>query len=396
MTDVKNFALNKTKKLLDQVAEIAASPAYVDQKIRIMPDAHAGKGSCVGFTSTFSDKICPNTVGVDIGCRISLFETPWFLEDMTDLDKFDKKVRSVIPTGRNIHNHSVSSFDYNELMCWDYISNHQRIINSQGTLGGGNHYIELDVDDNGRVYLVIHSGSRNLGVQVCNFYQKIAVEKSKSKGNLLKTMREAVISYGKETHQEQLISQMLDMLHGIQIEKYALESDLAYIEGNDLDDYLNDMLVCANWSLVSHIAMANMLIGYYNYSIVATSLHNYVDVDNHIVRKGAIDCTNARCLVPLNMRDGLLIIEGCENEDWNNSLPHGAGRVMSRTAAHLLLQIESYKASMNGIYSSCVTESTLDEAPNTYNSSKALEELLTRNGFVITEQLTPIYNFKAV
>ena len=394
MENIKNFALNKTPELLKQVAEIAASPAYAGQKIRIMPDAHAGKGSCVGFTSTFSDKICPNTVGVDIGCRVSAYVTPWYIDDFS-LEEFDKIVHERVPAGFAIHNKPVMKFDYNELVCWDYIKNHDRIANSLGTLGGGNHYIELDVDNNGRVYLVVHTGSRNLGVQVCNFYQKIAVEKSNSKKNLVRKMREAVIAYGKETQQEQLISQMLDVLKDIQVNNYSLDADLAYLEGEYLDDYLNDMILCVEWSLMNHMAIANALLEGYPYYIVATTLHNYVDAENHIVRKGAINCTNDVCLVPLNMRDGLLVIAGGENDDWNNSLPHGAGRKMSRAAAHESLQMDVYKEAMKDVYSTCVTESTLDEAPGAYNNTNALISILSQNGFKILNQLRPIYNFKA-
>ncbi len=258
-----------------------------------------------------------------------------------------------------------------------------------------NHYIELDRDKDGRVYLVIHTGSRNLGVQVCNFYQKIAIEKSNREKNLVQKMREAVIMYGKETQQERLISQMLAELNKLQINN-VLDADLAYIEGDDLNDYLNDMTVCIEWSLMNHIAIADLLLDGIPHNMVTTTLHNYVDVQNHIVRKGAINCTNDTCLVPLNMRDGLLIIQGRENEEWNNSLPHGAGRKMSRAAAHELLNMDMYHVAMKNVYSTCVTESTLDEAPGAYNSSEALILLLTKNGFDIKERLRPIYNFKAI
>ena len=394
MSDIKIFALNKTSELLKQIEEIAVSPAYTGQKIRIMPDAHAGKGSCVGFTSTFTNKICPNTVGVDIGCRVSLFETPWDIFNF-DFAAFDKKVHEKIPAGFAIHDKPVRDFPYNELKCWDRIKNQDRIIKSLGTLGGGNHYIELDVDLNGKIYLAIHTGSRNLGVQICKYYQTLAIENSNYNKNLVKNMREAIITYGKQTGQTHLISKMLELLKTIPI-KYTGNSDLAYIEGDVLDDYLNDMIICIYWSLVNHYNMASTLVDKeLSLDTMITTVHNYVDVENHIIRKGAIDCSKDKCLIPLNMRDGILVIKGKEKADWNNSLPHGAGRAMSRAAARADLNLNEYYDTMSNIYSSCVGNATLDEAPMAYNSAEALVKILTDYGFEIIAHYKPIYNFKA-
>lgn len=364
MADVKNYMVGEDQNTVDQINSIAESTAYCDSRIRIMPDAHAGKGCVVGTTATFTNKICPNTVGVDIACRVSMFK----LECSGDLNlrHFDKIVNTYVPAGFNIRTHEdfySEVFPYEELCCWDKLANHNHLRKSIGTLGSGNHFISLDQDSNKDVWLTVHCGSRNLGKQICDYYQSLAIPSEDPK-------------------------------------------DLWYIEGEVLENYLNDMKLCNLWSMYNHLAIYDAISGplgmapssvYLNSADYTwySCIHNYVDVEHNIIRKGAISAQkNEIGIIPLNMRDGVLLVRGKGNKDWNCSLPHGAGRVLSRAQAKKNLSLNEYTKSMENIYTSSLGIATLDEAPMAYKNAAAIAEAITPNGEIV-EHLFPIYNFKA-
>lgn len=368
MTNLKSYMVGYDEKTVEQIETIANSPAYQESKIRIMPDAHAGKGSCVGFTATFEDKICPNTVGVDIACRVSLFDLTFANRewDKRDLVQFDNVVNRVVPAGFSVRGkeHKLSlDFPYEDLRCWNELRNHTHLRKSLGTLGGGNHYIELDKDERGNVWLSVHCGSRNLGKQVAEYYQAKAI-----------TARDA------------------------RLVKMWVADDLCYIEGQDLEDYLNDMKLCNEWSFRNHMAIYDAIAEEFGLPATCdyiTCIHNYVDVDNKLIRKGAISANAGEYgIIPLNMRDGLLVVQGRGNEDWNNSLPHGAGRILSRGAAKKELDLLEFENTMEGIYSTSIGFSTLDEAPMAYKPADEIIAAIGDNARIVGH-LMPIYNFKA-
>lgn len=361
MIDFKSYCVDQDETVQEQIDMIINHPAFDGEKVRLMPDAHAGAAGPIGFTGTFSDKIIPNIVGVDIACRVSAIQIP---DSNFDMETFDKVVHSVVPTGFSVHDTAMidnCQFDYSKLHCWNYITNHDRIYKSLGTLGGGNHYIAISQDKNGKRYLVIHCGSRNLGKQCAEYYQNIAVEKK--------------------------------------VDDF-ISNQSAYIVGQDMENYLDDMRFINRWSRVNHdVIAANIFNGMgwsYDTDTMITNIHNYVDVDKNIVRKGAISAqANELCLIPLNMKDGTLLCRGKGNWDWNVSAPHGAGRTMSRGEARRTLSIEDFQKTMEGVYTTCVTQSTIDEAPMAYKDANKIINAIG-DTCTIVDHWKEIYNFKAV
>lgn len=406
MADIKNFALNSNEKLEEQIAEFASSEAYKESKIRIMPDGHPGKGAVVGSTMTYTDKICPNTVGVDIACRVSLWKMPYTADELDQrwFGAFDNIIKNNIPAGFNIRKdvdlESYTKIPMRQLECFDNLSNLDRINRSLGTLGGGNHMIELDIDSKGQLYLLIHTGSRNLGKQVCEYYQKLAEDNFSSSKKEYQVMHDAIIEQFKAAGRETEINEALKEFKQMHIIPNS-SKDLAYISGELMESYLNDVKICRTWSYYNHQSIAWTIFDALGVSYMKIKdpyincIHNYVDIDNKIIRKGAISAQEGELgLIPLNMRDGVLIVRGLGNEDWNCSLPHGAGRILSRGEARGQLTLEDYKDSMKDIYTSCVREDTLDEAPMVYKDSKLITSAIGENAEVL-EQLFPVYNFKA-
>ena len=345
-------AIQQIEHLLDQ--EFLAG-----SKIRIMPDAHAGMGCTIGTTMTLTDKIVPNLVGVDIGCGM---ETVLLKDKNIELQQLDKAIHQYIPAGfktRTTPHHFNDDIDLTELRCARHVDL-ERAVLSIGTLGGGNHFIELGKDEDGQLYLVVHSGSRNLGKQVCEHYQKAAAKSLGLKGK-------------------------------------NADRVLAYLEGQLLDDYLHDMEIVQRYADINRKAMVRELEKRVKFKIAEQfpTIHNYIDLDSMILRKGAISAKEGeKILIPMNMRDGSLICIGKGNEDWNFSAPHGAGRLMSRTAAKEAITLTQYEKAMKGIYSSTVNKSTLDEAPFAY---KPMEEIISNIGETadIIKTVKPLYNFKA-
>lgn len=386
--ETKIYAETLEDEARRQIHELADCNAYSDSKIRIMPDAHAGKGCVVGTTIKLTDKVCPNTVGVDLNCGMLVYS----LNKCPDFEKLDKFIRKHIPNGRNVHDaKDAIFFDLSELKCFEGIGPNKIdwAERSLGTLGGGNHFIELDKDDVGNIYLVIHCGSRNLGLQVCNYYQNLAIKKLESNE---KSVKETIKRLKKEHRDSEIQSTIRKIGH-----KTVSNKDLAYIEGEDLENYLHDIKIVAQFAHMNRQKIAEDIANSMGLELkfVCETLHNYIDTDTNTLRKGAVRANSGELLIiPMNMRDGSLICRGLGNADWNYSAPHGAGRLMSRKKAKETLVLSDYKKEMKNVVSWSVSEKTIDEAPDAYKSSEEIKRLITPT-VEIMKTIHSIYNFKA-
>jgi tRNA-splicing ligase RtcB (3'-phosphate/5'-hydroxy nucleic acid ligase) len=384
--DLKIFTNNIEGEALNQIHNLLEQEAFSNAKVRIMPDVHAGSGCVIGFTADLGDKVIPNVVGVDIGCGMLTVELG---QVDIHLRRFDDVVKTYIPSGFSVHDKPMFDFNFSKIRCYDKLKNVDRILNSIGTLGGGNHFIELDVDKEKNVYLIIHTGSRNLGKQVADYYQKLAIEKLLSVSN---EEKQKVIDELKAQNRQRDIPDALKSL----TPKTKIPKDLAYLVGKDREDYLHDMRICQLFASVNRKAIAKIILEKYDlkekYSF--ETVHNYIDYEN-IVRKGAISAhEDELVLIPINMRDGCIIGRGLGNKDWNYSAPHGSGRLMSRGEAKRNLDLVEFQIQMLGIYTTTANQSTLDEAPNAY---KPMQEIIDniKETVEIIEIIKPIYNFKA-
>lgn len=390
MSDLKIFVKTIESEAQKQVRQMAESKAYRDCKISIMPDCHAGKGCTVGTVIETRGKVVPNTVGVDIGCGMLVFK---FAEKEINLSLLDRIINESVPSGFDVHEKSkLKDMSPITLSCLRDL--HERtqgcfdfdyIERSLGTLGGGNHFIELDEDEQGYKYLVVHSGSRNLGVKVCNYYQHLA-KKNVNRNEERKRIIEDLKKYGLERE----INKTLRRLG-------TVSPDLAYLEGEDLNAYNFAANVCQKFADDNRWNIAMTIIRGLQLSFVDffTTRHNYFDIHSGIIRKGAVRAENGeQLIIPLNMRDGSLLCAGKGNDDWLRSAPHGAGRLMSRSAAKKQLSMDEYRQQMHDIYSTSVCESTIDEAPMAYKSAEEIEELIGDTVDVV-KRIKPIYNFKA-
>jgi len=381
---VKIFAETFEYEAYDQVKELANFEPYLSSQIRIMPDAHAGKGCTVGTTMTITDKVTPNLVGVDIGCGML---TTKLKEKDIDLPKLDQVIREHVPSGFSVRGKAAAKFDFTGLRCAKH-ADLERAMLSIGTLGGGNHFIEVDRDSEGCLYFVIHSGSRNLGVKVCKFYQDLAWKNV----NEMSAIRENLIFSLKEQGRENEISAEIKKL-----QKPKANKDLSFVDGANFDNYINDMKIVQNFASLNRRVMAGVIHKEMGLTIADQfeTIHNYIDTKHMILRKGAVSARIGEVLlIPINMRDGSLICRGKGNEDWNYSAPHGAGRLMSRSKAKEMISMDEYSESMKEIYSTSVSASTLDEAPQAY---KSMDEIIgaISDTVEIVDIITPIYNFKA-
>ncbi|MBN2695395.1 RtcB family protein [bacterium] len=381
------FTKNIEDEAIQQIKTLCNQEFSKNSKIRIMPDVHAGAGCTIGTTMTISDKVVPNLVGVDIGCGM---ETIILKERKIDLELVDKSIRKYVPSGfqtrDSIHKY-IKNVDLESLYCINHI-NKERAEYSIGTLGGGNHFIELNIDDNENIYLVVHSGSRNLGKQVAEYYQKLAIKKLSSNIERKKEIIKQLKNEGRE-------SEIQETLNSISIE--SVPNNLAYLKGEDLEKYLHDMNIVQQFALWNRKAIVDTMIDSLGLNIAEsfTTIHNYIEMDTNILRKGAISAKKGEIvLIPINMRDGSLICEGLGNSDWNYSAPHGAGRLMSRTKAKATITLNEFKNSMEGIYTTSINSDTIDEAPMAY---KPIEEIIeyTKDSVKLLNHIKPIYNFKA-
>lgn len=386
MNNVKIYASIIDDTTKEQITQLSESKAYKDCTIRVMPDCHSGKGCTIGSVIQYSDKVIPNTVGVDIGCGMGVLELG---KIDIDLQKFDEVINEFIPTGFNIR--ETPFFPVYHTFTAN-ISNWKYIECSIGTLGGGNHFIELDVDDEGNKYLVVHTGSRNLGVQVCEYWQNKAIENFTDDSSVRKELIDKLKAEGRQRDIQNELRKL---------EKPSINKELAYLEGENLDDYIHDMQGCQIYAELNRRAIIftvyeNMWRGLpQEYNRYFSTIHNYIDIPNKVIRKGAISAKKGeKVIIPMNMRDGSLICIGKGNEDWLNSAPHGAGRIMSRNQAKECLNLTDFKDSMEGIYTTSVCDSTIDEAPMVY---KPIEQLIKdiEPTVEIVKIIKPIYNFKA-
>lgn len=400
MADLKIFTENIEEEARKQIETLIAQPAFQDCKIRIMPDVHAGKGCVIGFTADLGDKVIPNIVGVDIGCGMRTVE----LEKVDiDFEKLDRVIREKIPYGLNVNKEPSTPFNLKELRCYEYLHDIDRLERSCGSLGGGNHFIEIDEDSEGNKYLVIHTGSRNLGKQVADYYQSVAIENLNGKEQLKEATKKLIAEY-KEAGREKDISKALSDLKKTFQPSVSIPNELCYLEGQWRDDYLHDMSYCQFFAYMNRTEIANRIVSANCIHLVGKeisrwtnfdTIHNYVEIGSGIIRKGAISAKKGeRVLIPMNMRDGCIIGIGKGNPDWNYSAPHGAGRVMSRAKAKESVSLDEYKASMQGIYSTSIDISTIDESPMAY---KPMDEIIRniKDAVEIERIIKPIYNFKA-
>lgn len=374
-----------------QIQAVCDQAEFAGCKIRIMPDVHAGKGCTIGTTMTIQDKIVPGMVGVDIGCGM---ETVELREREIDFEKLDSLIRKEIPYGREVRDevHALNAeLDLSQLCCADQV-NLNRAMRSIGSLGGGNHFIEVDRAEDGRLFLVVHSGSRHLGTEVAEHYQN---EGRRALWGGAQYQVQAAIDQLKAEGRFQEIQKTIKALkkeHELNIPK-----DLAYVEGKLFEDYIHDMKLTQQFAMLNRKAMVDVIMTGMGFTAVETftTIHNYIDTDAMILRKGSVSAkAGEKLLIPINMRDGSLICSGKGNEDWNCSAPHGAGRLMSRKAAFNALSMEEFQKEMEGIYTTCVVPDTLDESPMAY---KSMEEIVAQIGPTaeIIERIRPVYNFKA-
>ena len=361
--------------------------------IRIMPDVHAGKGCTIGTTMTVHDKVCPNIVGVDLGCGMY---TVKLADKEIDLAKIDEAAH-FIPSGMNVWEGRVEKFDLTRLRCYRELKDTKRLARSLGTLGGGNHFIEVEVSNDGTYYLVIHSGSRNLGKQVAELYQQLAIDLHMGKEELFKKREELITSYKAEGRRAEIQKALKALQRAFETQDLLVPQDLCWLYGKYLDNYLNDVEICQEFARRSREKMAEIIIERCGLTPVGAfhTIHNYIDTDEMILRKGAIAAHESEMvLIPINMRDGSVIAVGKGNPDWNYSAPHGAGRIMSRKKARETLTMAAYQETMKGIYTTSVNEKTLDEAPMAYKSLEDIVSVIHETVDII-DIMKPVYNFKA-
>ena len=400
MKNLKIFTKNIDEEALKQINELLDQDAFEDSKVRIMPDVHAGKGCVIGFTGDLGNKVIPNIVGVDIGCGMLCIELG---NVELDLEKIDNIIRKYVPIGRYLHEKTQSKFvDLEKLYCLKELKNNNDFLErSLGTLGSGNHFIEVDKDEDNNKYLVIHTGSRNLGKQVASIYQNKAVEYCSYKKEMQEEKEKIKLEYKKQGRKSEITAALIDVEKKYE-GKTKLPIDLCYLEGENREKYLHDMKICQEFARNNRLCIAKqILFNYFNIDNLDNNfkyfetIHNYISFEDNIIRKGAIAArSNERVLIPMNMRDGCIIGIGKGNDDWNKSAPHGAGRIMSRNKAKEVVKIDEYRKSMNGIYTTSVNKDTIDEAPMVYKPMQEIVDCI-KDTVEIEKIIKPIYNFKA-
>ncbi len=387
----KVFTDTVEEQALAQIKELCDQEFSAGSRIRIMPDVHVGAGCTIGTTMTITDKVVPNLVGVDIGCGM---ETVRFSCKRFEVQKLDRLINERIPSGMNVRvlPHALNEeIDLNELQCRTEIGL-DRAQKSIGTLGGGNHFIEVDTDDEGNRYLVIHSGSRHLGLEVANYYQQEGYNALNHNG---KAEIQELISIYKAQGREKEIQSAIKAAKSQVLT--SIPFALAYVSGDLFEAYIHDMQIVQHFAMLNRKAMALEVIKGLKLSVEEqfTTVHNYIDTDSMTLRKGAVSAQKGeKLLIPINMRDGSLICVGKGNEDWNCSAPHGAGRLYSRNAAKQNFTVSQFKKEMNGIYSTSISADTLDECPMAYKTMDDIVANITPTAEII-QVIKPIYNFKA-
>ena len=378
---------------IEQIRRMCDYALTEGSKIRIMPDVHAGKGCTIGTTMTIVDKACPNIVGVDIGCGMY---TVKLLDKELDFAKIDEACHFV-PSGMRVWEGRRERFDLSGLKCFRSLRDSKRLERSLGTLGGGNHFIEIDRATDGTYYLVIHSGSRNLGKQVAEVYQQLAVDLHMGKEEYFKQRDDIIRTYKEQGRRSEIQDALKELKNSFEVQDLLVPEDICWLYGTFLEDYLHDVEICQRFAKRSREIMAEVILERTGMSAVEGfhTIHNYIDTDEMILRKGSIAAHEGeKVLIPINMRDGSVIAVGKGNAEWNYSAPHGAGRLMSRAKAKETLNMESYRKSMEGIYTTSVNEKTLDEAPMAYKSLEDIIDVI-RESVDVLDIMKPVFNFKA-
>jgi RNA-splicing ligase RtcB len=374
---------------IGQVVALLNQPYVEGSRVRLMPDIHAGAGCTIGTTMTIKDKICPNLVGVDIGCGMEVIR---IRERRFEPQKLDSVIRENIPSGFDIRktpHRFADDIELDALCCAKHV-NLDKALLSIGTLGGGNHFLEGDKDDEGNIYIVVHSGSRHLGLEIANFYQEAAY---KALTTYTREETDALIAEMKAEGRTKDIEKTLKKMK----KTTSIPKPLAYVEGELFEQYIHDMRIAQRFAELNRKAMMDVIVKKMGFHIEEqfTTIHNYIDVENMVLRKGAVSAQEGeKLIIPINMRDGSLICIGKGNPDWNWSAPHGAGRLMSRSAAKESFTVSEFKKQMEGIYSTSVNRSTLDESPMAY---KSIDDIVGNIDptVEIVSRIKPIYNFKA-
>jgi len=378
---------------IEQIRRMCSYALSEGSRVRIMPDVHSGAGCTIGTTMTVVDKACPNVVGVDIGCGMY---TVRLADKDIDFEKVDAACH-FIPSGMNVWEGRIERFDLTQLRCFRSLRDTKRLERSLGTLGGGNHFIEIDRASDGTYDLVIHSGSRNLGKQVAELYQKLAVDLHAGKEEYFQRRDEIIRTYKEEGRRSEIQGALKALEKEYHAKVSAVPEDICWLYGTYLDDYLHDVEICQAFARRSREKMAEIILERTGMTAVEAfhTIHNYIDTEEMILRKGAIAAhAGEKVLIPINMRDGSVIAVGRGNPEWNCSAPHGAGRIMSRTKAKETIDMEAYRQSMAGIYTTSVNEDTIDEAPMAYKSLSDIIDVI-RDSVDVLDVMKPVYNFKA-
>ncbi len=381
----------------EQIKLLCSQPLAKDAQVRIMPDVHSGKGCVIGFTANLGDTVIPNIVGVDIGCGMLTVELGKInIEPM----RLDKIIREYVPSGMKVHEGRQVRFpELQELNCYRELKDTRRLERSIGTLGGGNHFIEVDEDDSGNKYLVIHTGSRNLGTQVARIYQSLAVDLLSGKDKYFEARENLIAEYKAAGRRNEIADELKKMKNEFEQKTPPVPVDLCYLTGKYRERYLHDMGICQRFAALNRLTIAEIIIKKMwgdrlkDFAYFET-IHNYIDLENNIIRKGAVSAKEGeKLLIPINMRDGSLICRGKGNPDWNFSAPHGAGRLYSRAEAKERFTVSEFKKQMEGIYTTSVSSDTLDECPMTYKSMEDITENIGDTAEIV-RVIKPIYNYK--
>ena len=386
------YASTAEQSAVDQLKKICDMEVYKDSRIRIMPDVHAGAGCTIGTTMTLHGAVTPNMVGVDIGCGM---ETVMLQEKELDFAKLDAFIRQNIPSGMNIRNRKHKNADLtrvSELKCISNVEHLEKELKAIGTLGGGNHFIEADKDEEGNLYLVIHSGSRHLGKEVAEIYQRLAYKQTN--GITKEEIQKKISDLKSQSRKQEIEAAIEEMKKNV---KNDIPRDLAYVAGDLFEDYIHDMKIMQEFADINRKTMMQMIVEGMGLTAIDqfTTIHNYIDTENMILRKGSVSAQKGeKLLIPINMRDGSLICIGKGNEEWNFSAPHGAGRLISRSEAFRTLSLEEFEKEMEGIYSTTVNRRTLDESPMAYKGMEEIVENIEPTAEII-KTIKPVYNFKA-
>ena len=378
---------------IEQIRRMCDYELTQNSRVRIMPDVHAGKGCTIGTTMTVKDKVCPNIVGVDIGCGMY---TVKIADKEIDFEKLDEAAH-FIPSGMNVWDGRKEKFDFTTLRCFRSLKDSRRLQRSLGTLGGGNHFIEVDKSSDGTYFLVIHSDSRNLGKQVAEIYQNLAVDLHKGKEDYFRQKDYIIKTFKESGRRKEIQAELKKLKDNYETKVCEVPEDICWLYGEFLEDYLHDVEICQQFAKRNREKIAEVIFEMTGLTPLESfhTIHNYIDTYEMILRKGAIAAHKGeKVLIPINMRDGSVIAVGKGNPEWNYSAPHGAGRIMSRMTAKDTLNLDEYKSAMEGIYTTSVCDATIDEAPMAYKSLDDIIDVI-RESVDIVDIMKPVYNFKA-